>query len=161
MPDIVDVVITDTRWGVIDLAGIAEIAAKAAGIPDGYEICVMGCDDTKITDLNTQFRGKPKPTNVLSWPTYELSPERDGGMPTSPPKPMMPDDNLGDIAIAYETCLREAEQKSISVKDHVTHLVLHGCLHLLGYNHETDADAAIMEGIEIKALANIGIDNPY
>ena len=68
---------------------------------------------------------------------------------------------LGDIAIAYETCLREATEKGISVQQHVTHLVIHGILHLLGYDHISDTEAEEMEGLEIKALAKLGVGNPY
>ena len=71
------------------------------------------------------------------------------------------DPELGDIAIAYETCLRESQAAGLAILDHLTHLLLHGTLHLLGYDHIEDADAEVMEGLEIKMLASLGISNPY
>lgn len=152
MPNFTDVVIEDERWEALGLETLAERAAGAAlGLVNvAGELVVMGCDDTRIAELNTEFRDKSTPTNVLSWPAEELVA---GDTPTQ--------DELGDIAIAYETCAREAFEKHISVQDHVTHLIIHGCLHLLGYDHIKDMDAEIMEGLEIKALAKLGLGNPY
>jgi len=150
----IEVVLEDQRWHMLDaLARPAAAAALAVTgrKPEGFEIAVMGCDDTRIATLNADFRGKPVATNVLSWPA-------------SAPPPMQgstPETALGDIAIAFETCTREAVDKGISVDDHVTHLVIHGVLHLLGYDHISDAEAEEMEALEIKALAKLGIDNPY
>lgn len=156
----VDVVIEDERWASLDLESLAEVAVDAAlkisEAPNGYEVCVMGCSDARIAELNGDFRDKPQATNVLSWPALEILPENAGNIPVAGP-----DDSLGDIAIAFETCAREAVEKSIPVRDHVTHLVIHGTLHLLGYDHETDHDAEIMEGLEIKALASMGLKTPY
>ncbi|MBL4805960.1 MAG: rRNA maturation RNase YbeY [Rhodobacteraceae bacterium] len=165
MTQLTDVMIEDPRWDALDLDVISERAALAAlkicGLaPDGFEISVMGCDDQRIADLNAEFRGKPTPTNVLSWPAFELAAHEAGSPPTHP-NADFPPESIGDIAIAFETCQREAAEKSININDHVTHLVLHGCLHLLGYDHENDADATLMEGLEIKALATLGIPNPY
>ena len=161
MGDLVDLVIEDARWAALDMDSLAEQAARAAlatvGVSHDYEICVMACDDARIAGLNGEFREKPTATNVLSWPAFELSPEVEGGQPTAPPQA----DSLGDIAIAYETCEREAAEKGISIQAHVLHLVVHGCLHLLGYDHETDKDATLMEELEVKALASMGVDNPY
>jgi len=161
MDDLVDLVIEDERWAALDMAALAERAAGAtleiAGITSEYEICVMACDDARITELNGEFREKPTATNVLSWPAFELSPESEGGQPTPPP----PAESLGDIAIAYETCEREAVAMGITMQAHVLHLIVHGCLHLLGYDHETDKDATLMENLEVKALASMGVDDPY
>ncbi len=152
MPDLTDVVIEDERWQLLGLETLAERAAGAAlGMVNVTgEVVVMGCSDARIAELNTEFRAKTVATNVLSWPAEELVA---GDKPTQ--------DELGDIAIAYETCVHEALEKHISVQDHVTHLIIHGCLHLLGYDHIKDMDAEIMEGLEIKALAKLGLDNPY
>ncbi len=161
MADLVDLVIEDTRWEALDMGALAEQAARAAldvtDIPRDYEICIMGCNDARIAELNADFRNKSSATNVLSWPAFELSPGVEGGQPAPPP----PAESLGDIAISYETCAREAAEKDIPMQAHVRHLVVHGCLHLLGYDHETDKDATLMEELEVKALATMGVDDPY
>ena len=119
------------------------------------EIAVRLTDDIEVQALNRDFRGKDKPTNVLSFPQVQddllesLANSDDGEI------------LLGDIVLARETCLREAEEKGISVADHATHLIVHGTLHLVGYDHMDDASAAAMEALEVKALASLGIANPY
>lgn len=163
MADITDCVIEDARWNAENFPALAETAARCAlncvGIAaDGWEIAVLACDDARIAVLNADFRGKPMPTNVLSWPSFDLAPEFVGDTPDLPP---LPPDSLGDIAIAFDTCAREAQEQGIVFADHVTHLMVHGVLHLLGYDHIEDEDAALMEGLEIKALASLGIANPY
>ena len=169
MPDtpLVDVVIEGGDWAEDHLRTLSERAARATlthlGLPlDGYEIVVLGCDDARIATLNADFRGKPTPTNVLSWPAWDLSAEEDGGMPDLPPDPD-PDEpeSLGDIAIARETCAREAAEQGKSFDDHLTHLVVHSVLHLLGYDHIRDKDAALMEETETRILATLGIADPY
>ena len=163
-PALVDCVIEDPRWDDADLPALSETAARAVlarlGIgPTGYEICVMGCDDARIATLNTEFRGKPTPTNVLSWPSEERAPDAPGQRPDLPLPG--PDPELGDIAIAYDTCLREAEDGGKPLADHVTHLIVHAVLHLLGYDHENDPDAALMEGLETEILGKMGLPDPY
>jgi probable rRNA maturation factor len=164
---LVDTVIEDERWAEFDLSTRAETAAVAAlaavGLPsEGFTLCLMGCDDAAIADLNAEFRGKPAPTNVLSWPAEERRPARPGAAPRlpRPGRAEMPCE-LGDIAIAYDTCAREAREQGKPLADHVAHLVAHGVLHLLGYDHETDADAGVMEGLERRALATMGVSDPY
>ena len=122
----------------------------------------MGCDDARIAALNADFRGKPQPTNVLSWPSEERGAEVAGEEPDLP-EAGEPDDpcELGDIAIAWETCAREAEEQGKPMVDHVTHLVVHGLLHCLGYDHVDEADAALMEGLEVEILASLGLSDPY
>lgn len=165
MTDLADVVIEDARWRALDLEAISQAAVRAAldaaGVVMDYEICVMGCNDARIAELNAEFRDKTVATNVLSWPAFDLAPDPASGIPPPPPAPSGPEESLGDIAIAFETCGREAREKGVSVKDHVTHLVIHGCLHLLGYDHQNDTQANVMEGLEIKALASMGVNNPY
>jgi len=166
MPNIVDIIIEDDRWDDLDMeelsAQAVRVALQTAGAEtDGYEVCVMGCNDARIAELNSEFREKPAATNVLSWPAFELAPATEGGQPIAPPKSTGPEESLGDIAISFETCQREAGEKGIAMSAHVTHLIVHGCLHLLGYDHETDKDATVMENLEIKALASMGLDNPY
>ena len=164
---LVDILIEDGRWEEIDLPALSERAARATLadqelVAAEWEISLLGCDDARIAVLNGEHRAKPKPTNVLSWPAQDLASEEDGGEPYFP-EPFVPGerDSLGDIAIAFETCEREAVEGNIPLADHVTHLIVHGVLHLLGYDHVRDADATLMEAIEVRILAQLGIGNPY
>ncbi|RED11783.1 rRNA maturation RNase YbeY [Pontivivens insulae] len=160
-----DIVIEDPRWEKVQLPNWADrataLALKAAKAPEGYEIVIMACDDPRIAALNAEFRDKPKPTNVLSWPAHDLAPLMPGEIPAPPPAPDGFDDALGDIAISYDTCVREAREQGKALADHATHLLLHATLHLLGYDHETEEDAQLMEKLESEALASIGIADPY
>ena len=111
--------------------------------------------DEEVQALNREWRAKDKPTNVLSFPMLEreqlLSLSPAGG-------PEM----LGDIALAFETCEREAKEKGVSISDHTSHLIIHGLLHLAGHDHvDSDDQAAEMEKLEIAALAKLGIPDPY
>ncbi len=156
----VDVIIEDKRWQAAGLAGLASEAVAATfadlGVPDACEVSLMGCNDARIADLNAVFRGKPTPTNVLSWPSEERGADIDGDQPKRPADP-----ELGDIAIAYDTCAREAADAGRTMAAHCTHLIVHGTLHLLGYDHERDADATLMEGLETQILGKLGIADPY
>jgi len=157
----VDCVIEDPRWDGAGLEQLADSAAIATFIHlnlQGLEACVMGCSDDRIATLNADFRGKPMPTNVLSWPSDERGADVDGDAPL-PPDPTDPE--LGDIAISYDICLSEATHAGKTMADHTTHLVVHGLLHLLGYDHERDADATLMEGLETQILGKLGIADPY
>ncbi|MFZ3581083.1 rRNA maturation RNase YbeY [Loktanella sp. DJP18] len=159
----VDCLIEDARWDALDLATLAEAASDAAltelGLePSAWEISLMGCDDARIAALNADFRGKLAATNVLSWPSDERGVAVAGEMPVAPDPA---DPELGDIAIAYETCEAEARRAEKPLTDHVTHLIVHATLHLLGYDHERDADAALMEGLETQILGKMGLDDPY
>jgi probable rRNA maturation factor len=167
MRELVDTLIEDPRWDDFGLAPLAEAAARAAlhelGLePSDYEISLLACDDDRIAVLNAEFRGKPVPTNVLSWPSDERGAEEDGGDPDLPDEgdADFPEE-LGDIAIAWDTCAQEAEAAGKPLRDHVTHLVVHGTLHLLGYDHVRDGDAALMEGLEARILARLGLSDPY
>ncbi|MEM9788306.1 MAG: rRNA maturation RNase YbeY [Pseudomonadota bacterium] len=158
----VDIVIEDTRW--TDIASLAQMATDAAldrlGLePAVFEISVLACDDARIAALNADFRGKPQPTNVLSWPSQERAAAMDGEMPVTP----LPghDTELGDIAIAYDTCAREATEAGKTMADHTAHLLVHGTLHLLGFDHVRDRDATLMEGLETEILGKLGISDPY
>lgn len=158
----IDVVIEDARWADAGLDQLAESAGAAVAaelnLAAELEVCVMACDDARIADLNAEFREKPTPTNVLSWPSEERGAMEDGGQPLPPSGP---DPELGDIAIAYETCAREAKEANKSFEHHVTHLMVHGILHLLGYDHIRDQDATLMERLETKILGKMGISDPY
>ena len=124
------------------------------------EISVRLTDDAEVHALNRDFRGKDKPTNVLSFP--QVQPDLLDTLSNSDAKESLGGEILlGDIVLARETCAREAEEKGISIPDHATHLIVHGTLHLVGYDHMDDASAAAMEAIEVKALASLGIANPY
>ena len=167
MEPLVDTLTEDARWDGIGLAGLAETAARATlarlRLPAaGFQISLLGCTDARIAVLNADFRGKPQPTNVLSWPSEDRAAETDGGAPARPrPGPADDPAELGDIAIAWETCQREADEVGRPVADHVTHLLVHGTLHLLGYDHIRDKDAALMEGLEVEILASLGVADPY
>ncbi|WP_035266041.1 rRNA maturation RNase YbeY [Ahrensia sp. 13_GOM-1096m] len=113
------------------------------------ELSLVLTDDTEVQGLNAAWRKKDKPTNVLSFPAFEIEAGQKPG-------PM-----LGDIVLAYETVKREAEQESKSFEDHTSHLIVHGLLHLLGYDHENDTEAEHMEGLETTILGKMGIDDPY
>ena len=160
----VEVVIEDDRWTE---AGLEELAGRAADAtlahlgldPAAWEIAVLACDDARIAALNADFRGKPRPTNVLSWPAEERAADAPGAAPASPSADEGPE--LGDIALAFETCAREAAEAGRPLGAHVSHLVVHGTLHLLGYDHVRDAAAELMERIEVEVLASLGIPDPY
>ena len=111
--------------------------------------------------MGRAFRDKPTATNVLSWPSEGLAPETPGGTPWPPEPEDEAPHHLGDIALAWETCGREAAEQGIAFEQHVTHLVVHGVLHLLGYDHMRDADATLMERLEAEILGNLGLPNPY
>lgn len=158
----VDCMVEDKRWG--DIVPLAELATDAVleglGLePSIFEISLLACNDARIAVLNEDFRGKPRPTNVLSWPSDERAAAIDGEMP-APPRPG-PDNELGDIAIAYDTCAREAAEAGKSMRDHTIHLLVHGTLHLLGFDHERDHDATLMEGLETEILGKLGLSDPY
>ncbi len=166
---LVDLVVEAPEWtkALPELQAVAsravELALGAGGVSaEGHAVTLLACDDARIAALNAEFRGKARATNVLSWPTFELRPAAEGVRPAPPPAgeagPRIP---LGDVAIAIETVRREAESAGLPLKNHVLHLIVHGSLHLLGYDHERDGDAALMEGLERRALAELGIPDPY
>lgn len=177
----IELAVEDERWaealagddGLEALAAeAAALALDAAGVsPEGRSISVLFADDDTVARLNESFRGKAAPTNVLSWPAHELRAEAegraDGARPSAPPPPETDGpwggepDSLGDVALAWETVAAEAEAQGIALADHVRHLGLHGVLHLLGYDHERDGDARLMEGLESEALLAAGRADPY
>ena len=155
-----DVMIDPGGWATdVDWAALATGAARAAiaETPHGpmldgpayYELSVKLSDDAEVQRLNAAYRGKDKPTNVLSFPAPDM------------PVPEAEATPLGDIALACETVSREAAEQGKSLADHTTHLIVHGTLHLLGYDHETDGEAEEMESEERKILARLGIADPY
>jgi probable rRNA maturation factor len=161
---VTEVLIEDPRWEAARLGALADAAARATlshlGLdPDAFEISVLGCDDARIASLNTHFRDKKQPTNVLSWPGADRAATADGAVP-APPRPG-PDAELGDIAIAFDTCAAEAAAVGLSMADHATHLLVHATLHLLGYDHIRDLDATLMEATEVAILGKMGVADPY
>ncbi|NNE58430.1 MAG: rRNA maturation RNase YbeY [Hellea sp.] len=143
MPIQIDIAIEDQNWNklALDLEHLCARAVQSADQKAEGELSIAFVDDRAIQKLNAQYRGQNKPTNVLSFPMKG---------------PMM-----GDIVLARETILAETAQQNKSLADHVTHLIVHGFLHLLGFDHQDDEQAAEMESLEKKALAQLGIDNPY
>jgi probable rRNA maturation factor len=126
---------------------IAACVDEVAGSPrEGAGVSLFLCDDARIRELNARWRGLDRPTNVLSFPSA-------GGGVEAP--------ELGDIALAYETMVREAETSGITLADHYRHLVAHGFLHLMGYDHQTNEEAGRMEALETRILARLGVADPY
>ena len=126
---------------------VADLGQPFPGEP--VEISLVFTSDDDIRTVNEAWRGQDKPTNVLSFPAFPLAP---GGKPG----PM-----LGDIIMAEETLRREALDLGIPFDDHLTHLLVHGFLHLFGYDHMTDEEAEVMEGLETRILAELGLADPY
>ncbi len=157
---LVDVVADEPEWTALGghdaatvVAEVARAIAAEIELPatDTTATLALG-NDAEVRELNKAWRGQDKPTNVLSFP--------------SPPPPRqgrrIPRDYfLGDVILAEETLAREAADQEIPPVDHFRHLVLHGLLHLLGYDHETDAEATVMEALETRILASIGVADPY
>jgi probable rRNA maturation factor len=184
---------TDTDWDVLANRSV-EAAFVALGFtPAGHiSISINLSDNDEVHALNKQWRGKDKPTNVLSFPMLDgaelegLIPPRNGevaagtadggGAPreatsqetSSPlhhashgPPPRAGEELLGDLILAHGICTAEAQDKQVPLPQHVTHLIIHGTLHLLGYDHIDDEEAEHMEALEVKALASLGLPNPY
>lgn len=134
-------------------AAAARVAPALAG--ERLQASILYADDATLQALNREWRGKDRPTNVLSFPMLER--EQLLSLPQAGPPEM-----IGDLALSLETCKGEAAEKSVILQDHAAHLLVHGLLHLAGYDHETgQADAEIMEALETKALAIMGIEDPY
>lgn len=149
-----------TDW---DALAQAAVAAALRASPHGWmaeqafaaEVSIKLTDDREVRTLNAQYRGKDSATNVLSFPMVQ--PDLLDAMANSDDGEVL----LGDIVLAQGVCAAEAEEKGIAVATHATHLIVHGLLHLLGYDHLVDAQADAMETIERAALASLGIDDPY
>ena len=144
----IEVLVEGGDWDRIlpDAPALALRAARAAlagaSAPGG--LAILLADDARLAALNTAFRAKAGPTNVLSFPA-----------------PGNPEGWLGDVALAFETCRQEAKAQGKRLEHHLQHLVAHGVLHLVGYDHETDAEASVMEGLEAKIMAGLGAPDPY
>ncbi|MCA0049918.1 rRNA maturation RNase YbeY [Mesorhizobium sp. B283B1A] len=154
LPVEIDISIEAGDWPAeASLARLVDRAVAAAfaetGAAGHSELSIVFSDDAHIRTLNADWRGKDKPTNVLSFPAFPHV--KDGPLP-----PM-----LGDIVLAAETVAREAALEDKPLENHITHLVIHGLLHLMGYDHETDTEAEAMEAVERAALARLAIPDPY
>lgn len=160
---LVDCVIESALWDNVGLPALAEAAAQACfahlGLAVGTcEVVLLGCDNARIAALNGDFRAKNQPTNVLSWPGSDRAADTVGAMPDLS---LSAGEELGDIALAYETCEAEALAAGRPFAAHISHLTIHGLLHLLGFDHVQDADAALMEQLEREILGNMGLPDPY
>jgi probable rRNA maturation factor len=150
----VDILAESPRWEAQPGAeetvrrAIVQAAAIEGTAAPGAEVSVLLCDDAVIAALNGRWRGHDEATNVLSFPAPPAAP------PAAPP-------HLGDIAIACETVIREAQEQGQPVAEHLAHMAVHGFLHLLGYDHATDGEAERMERLERDILAGLGIPDPY
>jgi probable rRNA maturation factor len=143
----IDIDIDDERWAaaVPDAEGLVREAAEAALAGErGSQVSVLLTNDETVRQLNDRFRGKDAATNVLSFPALEN-----------------PEGFLGDIALAFGVCEREAAEQGKSLAHHLQHLVAHGALHLVGYDHQTDAEAEAMEALEREILSGLGVPDPY
>ncbi|MEM9248950.1 MAG: rRNA maturation RNase YbeY [Pseudomonadota bacterium] len=161
----IDLRVDNSGWDALGLEALAQVAGDATltrlGIEGPAEIAVLATSDEDVAALNGEFRAKPTPTNVLSWPAQPLAPTSPGAAPPDPVPDAFGELALGDIALAYETCVREAADGNKPLADHATHLLVHAILHLLGYDHISDADARLMEGLEVEILTAVGVPNPY
>jgi probable rRNA maturation factor len=154
----------EPEWDSSSWSGLIRAASEAAlaesafhrltDSPRHIELSVRLTGDEEVRELNAEWRGKDNATNVLSFP--QLEPEQLGDVEASGPEVM-----LGDLVLARGVCEREAAEKGITIEDHAAHLIVHGTLHLLGYDHQDDASADEMESREVRALARLGIANPY
>jgi probable rRNA maturation factor len=141
--------IDDPAWKAIaDLRQLARAALKASLPAENVAVSVLFTSDDAMRKLNQAWRGKDMPTNVLSFPSSR---------PAPPGEPR----HVGDIALAHGTIAAEAQDQGKSISHHTAHLLVHGALHLLGYDHETEQEAEAMEARETAILAGLGIDNPY
>lgn len=150
-----DLSVASPQWEALgDVEALALRAVSAAfevtgGLPEEpVSVSLLFADDAAVQTLNADWRDKDKPTNVLSFPAAH---------PPGMPGPEL----LGDIVLAFETCAREADEEGKALADHAAHLIVHGSLHLLGYDHIEEAEAVEMEALEVEALALLGIDDPY
>ena len=146
----VAIIVEEPRWRAAipglhgQLRRAAKQALKGAGVASEGTITILLTDDAALKRLNADFRGRDRPTNVLSFPAAPN-----------------PENHLGDIAIAYGVTAGEAREAKKRFSDHATHLAVHGVLHLLGYDHETAATAKVMEPLEVAVLSELGIADPY
>lgn len=159
-------VLIEAPWDAGDWEKLGEAAVRAAvartpyaamaSSPASIEVAIRLTSDDEVHALNHQYRGKDKPTNVLSFPMIQpdlldtVTDNSDDGEVL-----------LGDIVLAHGICATEAQERGIPIESHASHLIVHGCLHLLGFDHQGDAEAEAMEAIERDVLAALGLHDPY
>ena len=146
----------DVEWDALTVRAHAALGTVEPALDNPrLTASVLFTSDADVHALNKEWRGKDKPTNVLSFPMLEREELLDLAVEGPP-------EMLGDLALAHETCAREAAEKGIALEDHAAHLIVHGLLHLAGHDHvDSDAQAEAMEALEIAALAKLGIADPY
>jgi probable rRNA maturation factor len=154
-----EVVVADVEQRIETAARAAFDAAERPSVLDGApaEMSLVLADDALVRTLNRDYRDKDKPTNVLSFALLDDLDDTDDDLARDEGMPIL----IGDVILAFETVQREAREQGKSVGDHLTHLVIHGVLHLLGYDHQSDPDADRMERLETSILARMGIADPY
>jgi probable rRNA maturation factor len=152
----VSIEVEDEAWLALEgldqlVQGAVDAALSGAGAAgEESEVALLFTSDEAIAAINADWRGQKKPTNVLSFPAASGMPH-----PAGEPRP------LGDIVLAHGVIAREAQEQGKSLHDHTAHLIVHGALHLLGFDHETDAEADAMETLETSILKGLGISDPY
>ena len=163
LPAVIDVTSLCATWGRVcpaaeDLARTAARLALSRGKAGfsiaqqtAIELAISLADDAVQQRLNRDWRGVDRPTNVLAFPAWNP------GTPIPPGAPLL----LGDVVLAFETAAREANEQGKPLSDHLSHLIVHGVLHLLGYDHATETEAVAMESLETSILASLGVPDPY
>ena len=167
----INIQIQEKKWSKVDLRKLSKKAFKSTfkilSYPQLFkflEVSILACNDKKIKEYNKIFRDKDKATNVLSWPRFGKMDGRD----------LLENNNIsylisiqegtldiGDIAISYDTCLKKAKELNFTFEDYTIHMLIHSCLHLLGFDHKKKSDFKLMKEVEIKSLRDCGIKNPY
>lgn len=155
----IDISVQDERWCVaipeietLTRTAITTVLKQSKYFDESLEVSIVLASDDFVQDLNKTYRHKDKPTNVLSFPQTEANDIHEQSLPLI---------NLGDIIIAYETIVKESEEQNKPIANHYTHMLIHGGLHLLHYDHQSDDEAQIMEALEIEILNMMDIKNPY
>jgi len=153
---LIDISIEFVAWSkisglekLINTAALAAVFDCEEKIRNQAELSILLTSDDAMRQLNLTYRGQDKSTNVLSFPGEPEAHSQSRSF------------LLGDVVLSYQTVVAEAEQQQISLENHISHLIVHGVLHLLGHDHENDTDAHDMEHLEINILKGIGVENPY
>ena len=167
----INIQIQEKKWSKVDLRKLSKKAFKSIFKILEYtkffkflEVSILACNDKKIKEYNKIFRDKDKATNVLSWPRLEkiqcrdLLEKKDISYLISLQEGTL---DIGDIAISYNTCFKKANELNFTFEDYTTHMLIHSCLHLLGFDHKKESDFKLMKELEIKSLRDCGIRNPY